>query len=69
MCVQLFFYFKPIANTWKPAVIPYRFLLLAHRAVLLGLVRRIIIINLIGDLDFISFITGHTYRPRSDLPT
>jgi hypothetical protein len=44
-------------------------LLLAHRAVLLGLVHRRIIINLIGDLDFISFIAGHTYRPRSNLPT
>jgi hypothetical protein len=25
--------------------------------------------DLIRDLDFITFIAGHTYRPRSDLPT
>ena len=38
--------------------------LFAHRAVLLGLVRRnIIIINLIGDPDFVSFIAGQTCRP------
>jgi hypothetical protein len=69
-CVfNYFFYSKPIANTWKTAVIPYRFMLFAHRAVLLGLARRRIIINLIGDLDSILFIAGRTYRPRSDLPT
>ena len=60
---------KPVANTWKPAVITYGFLLLAQRAMLLVLARRRIIINLIGDLDFILFIAGHTYRLRSDLPT
>ena len=39
--------------------------LFAHRAVLLGSVRRniIIIINLIGDPDFVSFIAGQTCRP------
>ena len=49
-------------------LIAYGFLLLAERAMLLSLVRRGII-NLIGDLDCILFISGHTYRPRSDLPT
>jgi hypothetical protein len=51
-------------NTMSEAHLPHleRFLLLAHRAVLLSLVRRSII-NLIGDLDFISFIAGQTCRP------
>ena len=68
MCVQLFFYSKPIADTWKLLVIAYGFLLLAQRAMLLGSVRRRIITNLIGDLDFnLLQVTptdlGQTYRP------
>ena len=43
----------------------YSHIAFAHRAVLLGLMRRsiIIIINLIGDPDFVSFIAGQTCRP------
>jgi hypothetical protein len=52
-------------NKMSEAYLPHleRFLFLAHRAVLLVFFCRGVIINSIGDLDFISFIAGQTCRP------